>query len=83
MEKFLDFVGPLTRTKRGNTAILVVMDSFSKFVWFYPVRRISSQVVVDFLEKNYFRAYGTPNTIVTDNAGMFRSRQIKDPCFRW
>ena len=33
MEKlFLDFVGPLTRTKRGNNAILVVVVSFSKFV---------------------------------------------------
>ena len=31
---FADFVGPLTRTKRGNVAILVVLDSFSKFVSF-------------------------------------------------
>ena len=44
---FLDFVGPLNRTKRGNTGILVVLDSISKFVWFYPVRRISSQAVID------------------------------------
>ena len=84
MEKlFLDFVGPLTRTKRGNTGILVVVDSFLKFVWFYPVRRISSQAVVDCLEKNYFPAYGSPDTIVTDNARVFWSRQIKDLCFRW
>ena len=48
MEKiFVDFVGPLTRTKRGSSAILVVVDAFSKFVVFYPVRRISSQLVVD------------------------------------
>jgi hypothetical protein len=26
---FIDFIGPLVRTKRGNRAILVVMDSFS------------------------------------------------------
>jgi hypothetical protein len=50
MEFFLDFVGPLTSTKRGNTGIVIVVDSFSKFVWFYPVRRISSQAVVDCLE---------------------------------
>ena len=48
MEKlFVDFVGPLTRTKRGNSAILVVLDGFPKFFVFYPVRRVSSQVVVD------------------------------------
>jgi hypothetical protein len=34
MEKlFIDFVGPLTRTKRGNLAILVIVDAFSKFVF--------------------------------------------------
>jgi len=32
---FLDFMGPLTRTRRGHTAILVVMDGFSKFVVFF------------------------------------------------
>ena len=44
MEKvFIDFVGPLTRTKRGHSAILMVLDGFSKFVVFYPVRRIFSK----------------------------------------
>jgi hypothetical protein len=34
MEKlFVDFVGPLVRSKRGNIAILVVVDAFSKFVF--------------------------------------------------
>jgi len=47
---FIDFMGPLVRTKKGNQAILVVMDSFSKFVAFYPVRSITSAVVCDVLE---------------------------------
>ena len=34
-------------------------------------------MVVDCLEKIYFQAYGSPDTIVTDNARVFRSRQIK------
>jgi len=84
MEKlFLDFVGPLTHTRWGNSAILQALDGFSKFVNFYPVRRITSQVVVNCLERNYFPAYGTPNTIVTDNATVFRSKQVKDLCFHW
>jgi len=65
---FVDFVGPLTRTKRGNTAILVLVDGFSKFVKFCPVRRITSPTSVDCLEKDYFPAYGTPSMLVTDNA---------------
>ena len=82
MEKlFLDFVGPLTRTRRGNCAILVILDGFSKFVWFQAVRRITSQVVQDCLEGFYFPAFGAPDMVVTDNARVFRSRQIKDLCF--
>ena len=72
---FADFVGPLTRTKRGNVAILVVLDSFSKFVSFYPVRRIAASVVIECFEMSYFPAYGAPNSIVTDNANVFRSKR--------
>jgi len=80
---FVDFVGPLTRTKRGNMAILVLVDGFSKFVKFFPVRKITSQTSVDCLEKCYFPAYGVPSMLVTDNARVFRSRLVKDMCFRW
>jgi hypothetical protein len=61
MEKlFIDFMGPLTRTKQGNIAILVVVDAFSKFVQFYPVRKITYQVVSDNLERGFFPAFGMP-----------------------
>jgi hypothetical protein len=47
MEKlFVDFVGLLNPTKRGNLAILVVVDGLSKFVFFFPVLKISYQVVL-------------------------------------
>ena len=83
MEVFMDFVGTLTRTKRGHSAILVMLDGFSKFVVFYPVRTISSQVVVECLERSYFPIYGIPQTIVTDNASVFRCKQVKQLCFKW
>ena len=59
-------------------AILVVLDTFSKFVSFYPVSRIAASVVIDCFERSYFPAYGATNSIVTDNA-----KQVKDLCFRW
>jgi hypothetical protein len=80
---FMDFVGLLTRTKRGNVAILVILDAFSKFVFFRPVRTISSQVVVDCLERVFFPVYVTPTSVVTDYARVFCCRQFKDLCFRW
>jgi hypothetical protein len=80
---FVDFVGPLTRTKRGNLAILVVVDGFSNFVFFFPVRKISSQVVSVCLERVFFLAFGTPTSVVTDNAKVFCCKQFRDLCFRW
>jgi hypothetical protein len=68
---FVHFVGPLVRTKRGKSAILVILDGFSKFVTFCPVRKISAQAVSDCLERTFFPAYGNPNSIVTDNAKVF------------
>jgi len=42
-------MGPLVRTKRGNIAILVVVDAFSKFVALYPVRSFTARVVLECL----------------------------------
>jgi hypothetical protein len=39
------------------------MDSFSKFVAFYSVRNINSEVVCDILESQYFTACGVPKSI--------------------
>ena len=84
MEKvFIDFVGPLTRTRHRHNAILAVLDGFSKFVIFHPVRKISSQVVIEYLERIYFPMYGIPHTIVTENASVFRSKPLRSMCFRW
>jgi hypothetical protein len=71
-------MGPLVRTKKGNQAILVVMDSFSKFVAFYPVRNITSAVVCDVLEHKYFMNYGVTKSLVSDNARVFKSKLFYD-----
>jgi transposase InsO family protein len=82
-ESFIDFMGPLVGTKKGNQAILVVMDSFSKFVAFYPVHSITSAVVCDVLEHKYFMNYGVPKSLVSDNAKVFKSKLFYDFCFQW
>ena len=78
---FIDFVGPLVRSRQGNLAILVVLDGFSKFVAMYPVRKITSNVVVACLVGKYFPCFGIPNCIVSDNAAVFRSRLFYNTCF--
>ena len=80
---FMDFVGPIIRSRKGNIAILVILDRFSKFVSLYPVRRISAEVVKTCLVERFFPFFGVPQEIVSDNATVFRSMTFYDLCFSW
>jgi hypothetical protein len=80
---FIEFFGPIVRSRKGNVAILVILDGFTKFVSTYPVRRISSEVVKACLLKKYFPAFGVPQSIVSDNAAVFKSREFYNLCFSW
>ena len=64
------------RTKKGIQAILVVVDSFIKFVAFYPVRQITSAIVCEIFQSRYFTAYVVPRSIVSDNAKVFKSKDF-------
>jgi hypothetical protein len=80
---FIDFVGPIVRSRQGNIALLVILDGFSKFVAMYPVRKITSQAVVSCLVGKYFPYFGVPGSIVSDNATVFKSRLFYNTCFSW
>jgi hypothetical protein len=78
---FIDFFGPIVRSRSGNIAILVVLDGFSKFVFMYPVTRFSSEVVKNCLLEKFFPAFGVPQSIVSDNASVIKSRGFYNLCF--
>jgi len=82
MESLLiDFVGPITRNMRGNIGILVAVNSFSKFVSYCPVLKMTSATVSDYLGRNYFPAFGVPKSVVTDNAKALCCKEFIDLCF--
>jgi hypothetical protein len=49
----------------------------------YPVRRITSEVVVKCLVEKYFPCYGVPQSLVSDNATVFKSRLLYNTMFSW
>jgi hypothetical protein len=79
---FIDFVGPIVRSRQGSLALLVVLDGFSKFVAMYPARKITFDAVVKCLVGKYFPCFGIPNRIISDNAAVFKSRLFYI-CFSW
>lgn len=75
---YLDFIGPFPRSKRGNCHILVVVDSFSKFVHIHPVRNATTSSVISYLENRIFLTFGVPEILVCDNGAQFVSSQLKN-----
>lgn len=78
---FIDYVGPLPRSKSGKKFLLVCVDAFSKFCWLFPMRSATAQATVDLLRTNLFQHFGIPATIVSDNGTQFTSHLFKRMCF--
>lgn len=77
---FIDYLGPLPRTKEGNRYLLVVVDAFSRFVWLLPSKSTNTQVTIKLLS-GIFGVFGSPKVLVSDNAPAFVSKEFKRFCF--
>lgn len=73
----IDFIGPLPRSKKGFCHLLVVVDSFSKFVHVHPVRNATTSSVIEFLENRIFLIFGVPEIVVCDNGPQFIAKDFK------
>ena len=56
--------------------LLIVLDHLTKFHWLCPLRKFTSSLIQNFLEKQIFHLYGVPETIVSDNGSQFRSNDL-------
>lgn len=74
---YIDFVGPLPRSKSGNVFLFVVVDGFSKFVHTHPMRTATAQATVKCLREHIFLLFGTPRYLVSDNGSQFTSSIFK------
>lgn len=75
----VDHLGPLPSTIKAYKYLFVVVDSFTKFTWIYPVKDTSVAEVLKRLElqKNVF---GQPGRLITDRGSAFTSTDFKDYC---
>lgn len=66
----IDTIGPLTKTDEGYEHILVVIDSFSRFVEMYPLKSTKAEEAVVRLTEHAGR-YGTPLQLLSDGGTQF------------
>jgi hypothetical protein len=75
----LDFAGPLSKTRRGNQYVFVMVEHFSKTVVLVPTRDKKPATVVEAFTREVLTRYGAPAEVVTDRGGEFGGA-FQDSC---
>ena len=72
----IDIVGPLPRTKRGNSFILSLIDYGSRYAEAIPLRTADAETVAEALMEIFSRL-GVPAEILTDQGSNFCSKLME------
>jgi hypothetical protein len=78
----IDFLGPLPLTPRQNRHLLVVTDSFTKWLYVIPLPSQEAHVVADALIEHVFSHQGIPSQLHSDQGANFESALIQRLCDR-
>jgi transposase InsO family protein len=73
----IDFVGPLRPTKAGNTCILTVKDTFTKWVEAFPMRAARAEEAASLLIGEVFARYGYPDEVHSDRGTQFTGKIMR------
>lgn len=79
---YIDLMGPLIKSYSGNKYVLLILDSFSKWLITFAIPDSSSASIIKCLHQ-VFTTYGPPSNIVSDNATSFSSHKFTEFCSSW
>ena len=74
----VDLYGPLPRSRGGVEYIFVVLDSFSKLVRLYTLKKATAKAVVQKILKNYIPECGKMQKILSDNGTQFTASEWRN-----
>jgi hypothetical protein len=77
---YLDIVGPLPVTLKGNKYILTFQDDLSKYVVAVPLEKQDAETVASAFVEKIVLLYGTPRILQTDQGANFVSEMFKNTC---
>src|SRR5215218_1197243 len=70
----MDFITQLLKTKAGNDAIVVFVDTFSKMVHFAPSKTTATAPdIAHIFFDHVFKLHGLPKSIISDHNAKFTS----------
>lgn len=71
-----DHLGPFVRSKRGNSYLLVIVDSFTKYINITPVKNVKGSTTIRVI-KEHMSYFGVPTRLITDRGSCFTSNGFK------
>jgi transposase InsO family protein len=75
----LDFIGEIhPRSSKGHRFILVAMDYFTKWTKAVPLRNMTHQEVITFVQEHIIYRFGVPQTLTTNQGPSFMSHQFRE-----
>ncbi|MCP4267881.1 MAG: hypothetical protein GY777_20315, partial [Candidatus Brocadiaceae bacterium] len=77
----MDSIGPLTPCEFNGIVcrhILILIDSYSRYVWLYPIADVTAETIVNCLKVNFFSVMGCCDRLRSDNATSFKSKLFKE-----
>jgi len=76
----IDVMGPLQETDRHNLYILVIQDTFTKWVEAYPMENEQSITIANVLVSEWVTRHGTPYELYSDKGAPFTSGVFEEMC---
>ena len=73
----------LPRAFNGSDKALVVIDSYSRFVWIFALSAATAEVIASILERRIFWPYGWPKILLSDSGTEFRNHMLREMCKKW
>ena len=77
---FIDTLGPLVRTPRGNKHLVVVTDQYSRFIIAWPTPDIMAKTIAGQFFHKVISVYGAPKRLMSDNGTTFTAEVFKSLC---
>lgn len=74
----MDLMGPMPISSNKYSHIIVITDYLSKYVIAKPLRKTTTDKIIEIVRKHVFYVHGIPKTIITDNGSNLTSRTIRE-----
>jgi hypothetical protein len=75
----LDFISEIhPESSKGHRFILVATDYFTKWIEAVPLRNMTHQEVISFVQEHIIYRFGVPQSLTIDQGASFMSHQFRD-----